>query len=178
MKRASVVLFFMIALMSVGGTLAFAAEAAKPAEEAPAEEAKPYAVGDTIKPIVLKNIEGKEAKVALGNNLTAISFYAFSCSACRQELAFLDKLSKAEPNLKVVAISVDFKQEMVKSFADETKYKMDFYQDPDYKVPQTFGFTSSPAVVLLNKDGKVLFKKMGYMEKDGPEIMKAVKSNL
>lgn len=160
----------------------FAAAVAVAAETAPASgEAaaapppKPLGVGDKVAKLAVNDLEGKPAEVEVDKGLVAIAFFNTSCSACKAEMALLNALSKQNKSLKVVAVSVDAQGvKTTKPFVEANKYdRFAFYTDPEYKAPEKFGFSFSPALVVV-KDGSIAMKHPGFMNQDEEMLSKAL----
>lgn len=150
------------------------AVAAEPAA-APAPPPKPLGVGDKIANLSLTDLDGKSAEVSVGKGLVAIAFFNTSCSACKAEMALLNAMSKQNKALKVVAVSVDAQgAKTTKLFVESSNYdKFAFYIDPEYKAPEKFGFSFTPALVVV-KDGTITMKHPGFMNQDEEMLGKAL----
>jgi len=161
--------------------LSFAAEAAPAA--APAKPAAPkfLKVGDAMGDFTLPDGLGK-GQVSFNNDIKGkskiaiITFMTTACSACKAELNLLNDLAnKYADDLKVYAIAVDLNGDKSVPNYDKTfGFNVRYMLDPDFKVPQTLGFTYTPSLVLI-KDGKILFTKGGYAVADSDAIVAAVK---
>jgi thiol-disulfide isomerase/thioredoxin len=153
-----------------------AAAVATAAEPAPAAApVKPLGVGDKISNLSLTGLDGKNAEVAVDKGLVAIVFFNTSCSACKAEMALLNAMSKQNKALKVIAVSVDAQgAKTTKLFVESSNYdKFAFYIDPEYKSPERFGFSFSPALVVV-KDGSITMKHPGFMNQDEEMLGKAL----
>ncbi len=164
--------------------LAVAVFAAPAFAQAPgtANPVKIYDVGDTAPNfklyegltgefVELKDIlDGQEAKVI------ALTFMNTTCSACQAEVALLSKLAdKHEGALKVFLIAVDVRgQKLVKSYNEYYKYNVSYLLDPRFTVPPTYGFSYTPALVLIDNEGKVLYKKGGYTPSEADAMIQTV----
>ena len=157
-------LFLFVAAAAMAAEPA-AAPAAAPAAQAPPP--KPLGVGDKIAKLGLTDLDGKNVEVALDKGLVAISFFNSSCSACKAEMRLLDAMAKQNKALKVVAVSVDAQgDKTTRPFIEANKFdKFAFYIDPEYKVPEKFGFSYSPALIVV-KDGSITLKHAGFMNQD------------
>jgi len=158
-------------LFLLGATVAVAAEPTDAAAPPP----KPLGVGDKVAKLAVSDLEGKAAEVEVDKGLVAIAFFNTSCSACKAEMALLNALSKQNKSLKVVAVSVDAQgAKTTKPFVESNKYdRFAFYIDPEYKAPEKFGFSFSPALVVV-KDGTITMKHPGFMNQDEEMLSKAL----
>jgi peroxiredoxin len=98
-----------------------------------------------------------------------------SCAACRQELLALKDLRGKYPELKVVAISVDSgNPARVARYREHFGFDFPFVHDPDFKTPELFGFSFTPALVLVAKDGTIGLLKGGYRPGDEVELERKI----
>lgn len=120
----------------------------------------------------IKDLEGK--RVALGDLLgqgpVLISFWATWCKPCLKELPHLQELYEQhkERGLKVVAISEDAPRSLskVKSFVKGHRYTFLVLLDDNYSTQRKFNFRALPFTVLLDKEGHMVYKRMGYRPGD------------
>jgi thiol-disulfide isomerase/thioredoxin len=127
--------------------------------------------GLTSELVVLNDIlEGEQAKVI------ALTFMNTTCSACQAEVALLSKLAdKHDGALKVYLIAVDVRgQKLVKSYNEYYKYNVSYLLDPRFTVPPAYGFSYTPALVLIDNEGKILYKKGGYTPADADALIKTL----
>lgn len=136
------------------------------------------AEGDPLPALTLPDA-ATEKPVDLGaffqGSVGAISYMQTSCAACRQELLALKDLRGKYPELKVVAISVDSgNPARVARYREHFGFDFPFVHDPDFKTPELFGFSFTPALVLVAKDGTIGLLKGGYRPGDEVELEKKV----
>ena len=111
----------------------------------------------------------------LQGSVGAISYMQTSCAACRQELLALKDLRGKYPELKVVAISVDSgNPARVARYREHFGFDFPFVHDPDFKTPELFGFSFTPALVLVAKDGTIGLLKGGYRPGDEVELERKI----
>jgi len=158
-------LFLLAATAAVAAEPATAPPSAAPAAQAP--PAKPLGVGDKLAKLALIDLDGKNVDVAVDKGLVAITFFNSSCSACKAEMRLIDAMAKQNKGLKVIAVSVDAQGEKTtRPFIEANKFsKFEFYIDPEYKTPEKFGFSFSPALIVV-KDGSITLKHAGFMNQD------------
>lgn len=123
-----------------------------------------------------KDIKGKAA-------VTVLLFFNTGCSACMAELDEASKAAKelGDDKLKVYAFAVDRRGEQaVKAYYEIYRHQATYLLDPTFTMPPKFGFTYTPASLLVDREGKILFMKGGYdpVKDNGiitQEIMNALK---
>jgi peroxiredoxin len=171
---ARIVIFLLIAGTAAAADMKAApkapAEAPKaPAMAAPAPPAAPVAVkvGGTAQNFQLKDVDAKDVDLTglkAKSPYTALVFTNSVCSACRDEMAMLAKFGqKNKEKIQLVAIFTDASTDVgAKATREMYKDSFVYVMDPEFAVPPAFGFEFTPAMVLLDKSGKVLYMKGGY----------------
>jgi thiol-disulfide isomerase/thioredoxin len=103
-----------------------------------------------------------------------------TCSACQAEVVLLSKLAAMhEGKLDVYLIAVDMRgKNLVKSYHENYKYNVEYLLDPRFSLPPHYGFGYTPALVLLDKTGKILYKKGGYYPADADALIKSIEDLL
>ncbi len=128
------------------------------------------AVGDPAPDLTLADVAtGRPVRVAdeIGGRVGAIAYMQTSCAACRKELLALKELQAKYPELRIVAISVDSgNPARVKRYREHFGFPFPFLHDPEFKTPGLFGFSFTPALVVVDKAGKVALLKGGYRPGD------------
>lgn len=121
------------------------------------------------------------AKSFLGK-VTYLSFYASWCGPCRRELPALKELNAkyASEGFSVVAVGVD--TDVEKSARMARQYDVDYpvILDPRGKILGLFDVKSMPTTYLVNRQGIVVDKLVGWGETDKklPKVMKRVEEEL
>ncbi len=120
----------------------------------------------------LKNLEGQRVALddLLGRGPLLIDFWATWCKPCIKELPHLHDLflKYRDRGFQVVAISEDSPRSLskVKSFVAGNKYEFLVLLDENGAVQRKFNFRALPYTVLLDRDGHVIYSRMGYRPGD------------
>jgi len=120
----------------------------------------------------IKDLDGKRVALSdlLGQGPVLISFWATWCKPCLKELPHLQELYEQhkERGLKVVAISEDAPRSLskVNSFVKGHRYTFLVLLDDNYSTQRKFNFRALPFTVLLDKEGRMVYKRMGYRPGD------------
>jgi thiol-disulfide isomerase/thioredoxin len=152
----------------------------------PEEFIRVYEVGEQAPDFKLNDgitgapVEFSKDILGKGDALIALTFMNTTCSACQAEVSLLSRLAGMhEGKLKVYLIAVDMRgQKLVKSYNENYKYNVSYLLDPRFSLPPSYGFGYTPALVLLDKDGKILYKKGGYYPKDADALIKTIEDLL
>ena len=103
-----------------------------------------------------------------------LSFWFLGCGPCVAEMKHLSKFNTKynDTGFKVISVNTDTRNKgKVKSFFKKKKYTFDMVFDLNGKngVLKKFGGSSCPYTVLVNTDGTIYSKHLGYER--GDEIM-------
>ncbi len=124
--------------------------------------------------VVLKDLQGQDIdlkKFTQQGKVTVISFWATWCSPCKKELEnmtdLLDDWGK-KYNMQLIAISIDDSRNLmkVKPYVDGKKWKFTVLSDVNSDTRRTLNYPSVPYTLLVDKDGKIVYKHIGYQEGD------------
>ena len=144
------------------------------AEEMPME-GPPYAVGMVAKGIVAKDADGKDVDLlSVGEKgKKAIMFTNTACSACKEALRIVQSAVPGKADLIVVA--TDFGSfDRISAYKEANHFGGAWFQDADFASPQLFNFSFTPAVVVMEKGGKVLLAHGGFNKRRTADFEKAV----
>jgi len=142
-----------------------------------AEEAKmegpPYTVGMMAKGVVAKDAGGQDLDLlTVGEKgKKVIMFSNTACSACKEALRVIQGVVPGKADLIVVA--TDFGPfERIAAYKESNNFGGTWVQDADFALPTMFDFGFTPAVVVLEKGGKVLYTHGGYNKRRAADFEK------
>ena len=99
-----------------------------------------------------------------------INFWATWCSPCKKEMVYLDKFERKykDEGLSILSISVDSQKSLshVRSYIRANDYIYDVFLDPNRQVFKKLNGNLMPTNVLIDTDGKVLWRHYGYIPGD------------
>ena len=158
----------------------------------------PEAVEDNRKYQLIPSIGDKELVFLDGKSVDfsdlykdgplLLSFWFLGCGPCVAEMKHLSKFNAKynDTGFKVISVNTDTRNKgKVKSFFKKKKYTFDMVFDLNGKngVLKKFGGSSCPYTVLVNTDGTIYSKHLGYergdeimLEKEIKELIKYNKS--
>ena len=122
--------------------------------------------------LTLKKINGKSVKLSeyLNKGPVLINFWATWCSPCKKEMVFLDEFERRykDNGLSILSISIDSQKSLahVRSYIRANNYTYDVFLDPNRQVFKKLNGNLMPTNVLIDKDGKVLWRHYGYIPGD------------
>ena len=99
-----------------------------------------------------------------------INFWATWCSPCKKEMVYLDKFERKykDEGLSILSISVDSQKSLshVRSYIRANDYIYDVFLDPNRQVFKKLNGNLMPTNVLIDTEGKVLWRHYGYIPGD------------
>jgi thiol-disulfide isomerase/thioredoxin len=145
----------MIAALALNLAVATAAIAVEPGAPAPGFVATTF----DNKEIHLSDYRGK---------VVFVDFWASWCSPCRQSLPLYDKLSDEFPasDFAVVAVNLDEDGADARKFLAEHPVKYTIVQNPQGDIPKSFGVAGIPSSYLIDRDGTIRERHVGFEPKD------------
>lgn len=147
----------------------------------------PFKVGDMMPDFTLKNgLTGTDVNfnndIKGKSELLVVVFFNTGCSACMAEMDESSKTAKelGDDKVKVYGVAVDRRGEQaVKAYDEIYKFHVTYLLDTSFTMPPRFGFSYTPASLLLDKNGKIMFMKGGFDPvKDFGVIMNEIKNAL
>lgn len=133
--------------------------------------------------ISLKNIDGEDINFSdYGKNgkITIISFWATWCKPCIRELKnvsdLLDEWIEAY-DVEMVAVSVDDTRNIakVKPFVAGRGWDFQVLLDPNGDLQRAMNVVNPPVTFLVDKDGKIIYTHVGYVDGDEYELEEKIK---
>lgn len=124
------------------------------------------------KNIILNPLMGKKIKLEnyLSNGPVLINFWATWCAPCIKEMPYLDQFEKRykDKGFSVLAVSVDNQKSLsqVRSFIKTKKFSFDIFLDPNMQIFKKLSGNLMPTNVLIDKNGKVVWRHYGYLPGD------------
>jgi len=111
--------------------------------------------GKKFHSFVLKDAKGKFFSLKHEKNLILINYWFIGCQACEKEKPFLKELTKEFSKLKIVSVSIDDKEDILRYVKKNRLPNWTFI--PDYKnqllFENEFGY---PLSIILMPDGTIL----------------------
>ena len=124
-----------------------------------------FLISQNVSPnLTLKKMNGKSVKLSeyLNKGPVLINFWATWCSPCKKEMVFLDEFERRykDNGLSILSISIDSQKSLahVRSYIRANNYTYDVFLDPNRQVFKKLNGNLMPTNVLIDRDGKVLFR--------------------
>lgn len=114
-------------------------------------------------------------------NVVFLNLWATWCGPCRYEIPELEKLHQehAARQFKVVGVSVDEGgDQVVRDFVAQEKMTYPIVLDPEGRLSVLFDSTVLPTSVIVDRSGKVVWKKFGTVTTSDAAMMRALEQAL
>jgi cytochrome c biogenesis protein CcmG/thiol:disulfide interchange protein DsbE len=131
----------------------------------------------------LETLTGSEVELdeqLADDKYTIISFWATWCKPCKKELSNLNYLMpewKKQFDVELLAISLDNAQtsRKVESYVNGKGWQFDVLLDPNNNTKRKLNFNAIPYSIIVDKEGKIIYKHSGYKSGDEYEMKDKLK---
>jgi cytochrome c biogenesis protein CcmG/thiol:disulfide interchange protein DsbE len=194
MKRALLLMIALAALAACHKRETPAASPAKPTSSQPAAKSDQHRaptmepqsastnVGDVMPAYSAKLLDGSPFDLASEKgHVVLLNVWATWCGPCRFEIPELQKMyeKNSSRGFKVVGVSVDEGDDKeVKQFVTEQKMTYPVALDPDGRIANLLQTTVLPTTLLIDRNGKIVWREVGAIPAGEPTLAKALETAL
>lgn len=136
----------------------------------------------TMPAYAAKNLDGSDFKLeSHRDKVVLLNVWATWCGPCRFEIPELQGLHDkyAARGFEVLGSSVDEGDpQVVRDFAVEHKMTYPLVHDPEGKIAGLLDASVLPTTVLIDKQGRIVWKKIGAIMPNDAELVKAIEKSL
>jgi thiol-disulfide isomerase/thioredoxin len=133
--------------------------------------------------VELKDLEGKTINIQdYGSNgkITVVSFWATWCGPCIKELDNINELYEdwvEEYGIEMVAVTVDDARNIpkVKPLVNGKGWPYKILLDENKDLSRALNVQNPPMTFLINKEGKIVYKHVGYTEGAEYKLLEEIK---
>jgi peroxiredoxin len=131
----------------------------------------------------LKTLEGKTVRLSdlRGKKVVLVNFWATWCPPCRSEIPTMQQIytEYKGKGFEILAINIerDSKEEILE-FMKELRLTFPVLLDPDMKVTRTYRLIGLPVSMLIDRQGIIRYKQIGYHDWTDKESRKRVENLL
>ncbi|HEX8411714.1 MAG TPA: TlpA disulfide reductase family protein [Thermoanaerobaculia bacterium] len=128
------------------------------------------------------NLDGSKFDLASRRkNVVLLNLWATWCGPCRYEIPELQRIhdTYAKRGFEVVGVSVDEgAAELIQQFAAENKMTYPLVHDPDGKIANILEASVLPTSIMIDRDGRIIWKKVGAILENDEELKTAIEKAL
>ena len=125
-------------------------------------------VGEVPPDYLGRSSEGEEIRLSEGaGRIRIVTFWATWCSPCLKELPVLNAIQKkgGAERIEVIAINLkESKKQFRKALRAFEDFEITFIHDRRGSVARNYGVKGIPHMVMVDVDGRVAYKHIGYNE--------------
>ena len=159
-----------------------ATDAVVPASPAPAVAAQRLDVGSTMPAYTATNLDGSGFDLAAKKDkVLLLNIWATWCGPCRYEIPELQKIHDRfeKRGFEVVGVSVDESgAQVVEPFVEEQKMTYPVVLDPRGQLADMLETSVLPTTVLVDRSGKIVWKKLGLITANDTTLEQAIEAAL
>jgi peroxiredoxin len=135
-------------------------------------------VGAVMPPYRAQLLEGKEFDIASEKgNVVLLNLWATWCAPCRAEIPELQRMynENSARGFKAIGVSLDDTGvASVKEFVAAQKMTYPIVIDPEGKLANIFQTSIIPTTVLIDREGKIVWKQYGAISANDATLKKAI----
>ena len=125
-------------------------------------------LGRAAPDFTLPDLAGKPVRLAefRGKTAVLVNFWATWCPPCREEMPTLERLSQARRGaIRVLGVNLDaVNPAKVRAFVRELGVTFPILRDPDFAVGELYRVRGLPTSFVIDRDGIVRFREIGYRD--------------
>jgi thiol-disulfide isomerase/thioredoxin len=109
-----------------------------------------------------------------------LDFWASWCTPCRQSFPWMNAMqAKYGPQgLRVVAINLDAIDQDAQRFLADVPARFVIGFDPTFTTPHRYGVKGMPTSIVINADGRILARHMGFRPADQQALEQTIRTAL
>lgn len=139
--------------------------------------------GDKAPDFTLSGINGERTSLsALKGKVVMIEYWATWCPPCRESIPEMEELYKKykDKGFVILGISMDKGKDIhaeISSFLKEYSVTYPVLMD-DSKVSVQYGVVSLPTSFIINRDGRIVNKRIGFIPGSSEELSREIEALL
>jgi peroxiredoxin len=154
---AGTVLWFMIAMVGIGG--------AEAPDILPVAERNVFKLGEPAPDFQLRDLNGRLVTLSdLRGKVVLLNFWATWCGPCRVEMPAMEQLYRtfSRNDFEILAVSTDAQGVAVtRPFQQENHLTFPILHDADYRVGLAYGARTLPMTFMVDRQGVVRHQIFG-----------------
>ncbi|MDA3853805.1 MAG: TlpA disulfide reductase family protein [Bacteroidales bacterium] len=139
-------------------------------------------VGDKVEDLTMINIDGDTVTMAsLEGKLVYINFFAIWCGPCLKELAHMEEeilKGKDKDEFYFITLGRGHSTKELQAFKSKKGFNFNIGLDTDKSLFYRFSEKGIPLNIIIDQEGKIIYKETGYSSTSLKKIKKTIKRNL
>jgi thiol-disulfide isomerase/thioredoxin len=134
--------------------------------------------GQTLREAMLQGLNGPGRKLSeFRGKPLIINVWASWCGPCREEMASLERLSwlNTTGQFSLIGISTDDYPENAKALLKKSNATINHFIDNHLQMENMLGAAQLPLTVLVDANGRILYKIYGSRQWDSPEALSLIR---
>ena len=126
---------------------------------------------ETPAEVALESVSGSSTSIAdeIGDRPMLVSMWAVWCQPCRRELPELQKISRSNTGVDVLAVNVGDDPQRITEYLDEMSLELPVAIDPVGDLLTALDVGTVPATILFDRDGSILWSHLGAVSAEQVE---------
>jgi cytochrome c biogenesis protein CcmG, thiol:disulfide interchange protein DsbE len=155
----------------------------KAAQTAPAvQTATGIEAGATMPEYRAMNLDGSEFELAARKDkVVLLNLWATWCPPCRDEIPELQRIHDhySKRGFEVVGVSLDEGGvDVVQEFVTDYKMTYPVVLDPQGNLANVLQTSSLPTSIMVDRNGRIVWKRVGFIDKNDAELKAAIEKAL
>jgi thiol-disulfide isomerase/thioredoxin len=116
----------------------------------------------------------------LSGSVVYVDFWASWCTPCRKSFPWMNKMQEkyGKLGLIVVGVNVDSERKLADAFLAETPASFPIAYDQEGKLASEYGLVGMPTSFLVDQNGQIAQRHVGFRAEDADEIEAEIKKLL
>ncbi|MGB6267671.1 MAG: TlpA disulfide reductase family protein [Olleya sp.] len=138
-----------------------------------------FTKGEKALDFIATDLDGNTFKLSdLKGQVVVLNFWFTKCGPCVQEMPELNKLTENFKDKKVKFLAITFNQkDIIEQFLEEKDFKFTIVPNAN-DVVSLYGVNSFPTSIVIDKEGKISAKEVGYRTNIESVLTKAINAAL
>jgi peroxiredoxin len=139
-------------------------------------------IGDAAPMFIINDLDGKKVsleEIVKSGKTVFLNFWGLRCSACIDEIGYLNPLCDKFSPKGVVFLGVnvdgakpDMIRQLMPNMPNKPKYTV--LPDPEFKIPDMYNLAGAPLSFIISKDGVVKYRHEDFKPGDEKEMEEAI----
>ena len=138
------------------------------------------ALADSAPSFTLPGEQHEVSLVESRGSVVYVDFWASWCTPCRKSFPWMNEMQARyeEDGLQIIAINLDESREQAEEFLARNGVDFTVAFDPAGKTASDFSVMAMPSSFLIDRNGNIIHKHIGFRQKDKNTIENSIRQAL